>query len=84
MVSYRSARSWPPVWISKRGDKYRRIIGEVGILKDLQLSKIEPCRLFILAMEDHDQEYEGILLFEDAIRLPPALRCVSSTSGRAH
>jgi hypothetical protein len=66
-LSYKSARSWPPIWIWKRGDKYARVRGEVGVLKDVQLSSIEPCRFFLLVMEHGGQEYEGILLFEDAI-----------------
>ena len=66
-LSYKGVRSWPPIWIWKRGDKYTRVRGEVGILKDVQLSSIQPRRFFLLAMEHDGQEYEGILLFEDPI-----------------
>jgi hypothetical protein len=66
-LSYKSARSWPPIWIWKRGDKNTRIEGELGILKGVQPSSIEPYRFFLLVMEHDGQEYEGILLFEEAI-----------------
>lgn len=66
-LSYKSARSRPPIWIRKRGDRYTRITGEVGILKDVQLSHIEPCRFFLLAMEHDGQELRGHSSVEDTI-----------------
>jgi hypothetical protein len=65
-LSYKTARSWPPIWIWRSGNKYTRATGEVGTLKDVLLSKVEPCRFFFLVMEHGGQEYEGILLFQDA------------------
>ena len=35
--------------------------------EDVQLSTVEPCRFFLLAMQHEGQEYEGILFFEEAL-----------------
>jgi len=42
-------------------------MGDVGILKDVILSRVEPYDHCFLIMEHEGQEYVGTLLFEDPL-----------------
>jgi hypothetical protein len=42
-------------------------MGDVGILKDVILSRVEPCDHCFLIMEHEGQEYVGTLLFEETL-----------------
>ena|ERR671914_213338 len=66
-ISYKGFLSWPPAWIWRGGDKYSEATGEVGVLKDVMLSRIEPCESCFLIIEHEGQEYVGTLLFEDSL-----------------
>ena len=42
LVSYRRISSWPPVWTWVAGLNSKHPVGEIGILRDVQPSNIEP------------------------------------------
>jgi hypothetical protein len=65
LMSHKGVPSWPPVWAWVDGQEDKRPRGEIGILKAVFLSIVEPadrCFLYI----DHEQStYLGCLLFDD-------------------
>src|SRR5262249_8716865 len=67
LMVYKGIRSWPPVWVWRRGNKptnSRR--GEVGILRDVIPSVLQPSDRFFIIMEHQGAEYIGVLLLSDA------------------
>ena len=67
LMVYKGIRSWPPVWVWRRGNKptnSRR--GEVGILRDVIPSVLQPSDRFFIIMEHLGAEYIGTLLLDDA------------------
>jgi hypothetical protein len=65
-MSYNGVRTWPPVWTWVSGTENKRPTGEVGILKTVELSKIEPVDRCFLHIDHEGSSYIGCLLFEDA------------------
>ena len=65
-MSYRGIDNWPPVWTWRGGAENIRPMGEVGILRDLFLSRMEQRSRLFLIMEHQKQEYMGCLLFNDS------------------
>ena len=68
-MTYRGLRNWPPSWIQSGGlhdITTPTLLGEVGILTQVLLSRIEPRTRCILLIDFKDQSYMGILLFDDA------------------
>jgi hypothetical protein len=65
LISYREVPSWPPTWLWRGGNKLPRPYGEVGILKEIMLSTIQPCSMCFLIMEHEGAEYMGTLKFDD-------------------
>ena len=69
-MNYRGLTSWPPIWTWRGGpgeDEGAR--GEVGILRDVFLSRVEPRSRVYLIMEYEGTEYMGCmgcLRFNDA------------------
>ena len=66
LVSYREVPSWPPIWLWRGGKKVPRPYGEVGILKEVTLSTVQPCSMCFLIIEHQGAEYLGILKFSDS------------------
>lgn len=67
LMSYRRLSNWPPVWTWRgggQGNKQPR--GEVGVLREVYLSKIEPCSQIYMIIEHETEEYMGALLFSDS------------------
>jgi len=67
LMGYRGLNSWPPIWTWRGDGEDTRPRGEVGILKDVFLSKVEPRSRVYLIMEHETAEYIGCLLFEDSV-----------------
>jgi hypothetical protein len=67
LMSYRGLANWPPVWTWRGGGaENRRVRGEVGVLKDVILSAVEPRSRIFLIVEHENEEYMGCLLFSDS------------------
>jgi hypothetical protein len=64
LMSYRGARSWPPVWLWVDGRENERLRGEVGILIDVRESKLGSDRLF-MTIHYYESRYVGWLRFDN-------------------
>src|SRR5262245_31373850 len=65
LMRYRGNRSWPPSWLWRAGNDTTNPQGEVGILRDVIPSTIEPYDRCFLVMEYRGAEYIGALLLSD-------------------
>jgi hypothetical protein len=65
LLTYKRSRSWPPTWLWRGGNETSNPKGEVGILKDVIPSAIEPYDRCFLIMEHRGAEYIGALLLSD-------------------
>ena len=65
LISYHRVPSWPPTWLWRGGNDTTNPNGEIGILKDVIPSTIEPYDRCFLVMEYCDAEYIGALLLSD-------------------
>ena len=65
LMSFRGIRNWPPVWAWTSGLENKRPRGEVGILKDVSLTKIKPANRCYLYIDHEGSSYIGCLLFDD-------------------
>jgi hypothetical protein len=79
LISYREVPSWPPTWLWRGGKNRPRPYGEVGILKEVTLSTIEPCSMCFLIMEHEGAEYMVILKFGGLFVLPGHSRRADET-----
>jgi hypothetical protein len=57
--------NWPPAWLWRGGGEDTRPNGEVGLLRDVILSSIDPPIRFFLVMQHMGAEYIGCLSFEN-------------------
>jgi hypothetical protein len=67
LLSYKGVSSWPPTWLWGGGDRYVHAIGEVGVLKDVMPSSVEPYEKCFLIMEHEGRKYIGTLLVGDPV-----------------
>jgi hypothetical protein len=65
LMSYHGLNNWPPVWTWRGGQEDIRPKGEIGVLRDVFLSRVEPNLRLFLIMEHEKEEYMGCLLFND-------------------
>ena len=66
LLSYKGQPSWPPVWTWVGGSDNRdRPKGEVGILRAVQMSRIQPADRCFLYIEHRGAGYLGCLLTKD-------------------
>jgi hypothetical protein len=54
-MSYHGLPNWPPVWTWVEGTENKRPNGEVGVLKQVRTSSIEPVNRIFLYIE-HEKE----------------------------
>jgi hypothetical protein len=64
LMTYRNLHSWPPAWTWIGGTDNEHPKGEVGILKELRPSQIEPVDRMFLYMEYEGASYIGCLLID--------------------
>ena len=64
-MSYHGLPNWPPVWTWIGGEENKYPRGEVGMLKEVRLSKVEPSDRCFLIIEYDQAAYIGCLLFDD-------------------
>ena len=67
LLSNKGASSWPPTWLWGGGDRYIHAAGEVGVLKDVMFSSIDPYEKCFLIMEHEGRKYIGTLLVGDPL-----------------
>jgi hypothetical protein len=65
LFTHREVRSWPPVWTWVGGSDNKRPKGEIGILKDVTPSNIEPANKCFLYIDHQGSSYVGCLLIDD-------------------
>lgn len=66
-MNYRGLLNWPPKWVRRRGaGEIAPPRGEIGVLKNLLLSRVERHPRIYLIIEHENQEYIGCLLFLDS------------------
>ena len=65
LMTYKGNRSWPPAWSWTGGYDSTHPQGEVGILKAVVRSRIQPQDRCFLVMEHCGAEYVGALLLND-------------------
>jgi len=56
LMTYNSTRTWPPPWLWSSGTDNIDPKGEVGILRDVIPSSVEPCDRCFLIMEHRGAE----------------------------
>jgi hypothetical protein len=66
LMTYKGLSSWPPAWLWRGGYENTHPLGEVGILKSVMPSTIEPHGRCFLIMEHCGAEYIGALLLSDS------------------
>ena len=62
-ISYRSFRTWPPVWTQKEGSYVKTLFGEIGVLTSVSLSD-GPSAQCDLLIDYESQPFSGSLLFD--------------------
>ena len=66
ILNYRGLPSWPPVWTFTGGLKNGRPPREeMGILKEVMISNVQPANRCFLHIEHGGSTYVGCLLIED-------------------
>jgi hypothetical protein len=63
-MNHRGVANWPPVWVHARGDGYKSLKGEVGVLKFVHASN-GTSNKFYLVMEHEGTKYVGCLICKD-------------------
>ncbi|HKA34621.1 MAG TPA: hypothetical protein VKH64_15500 [Candidatus Binatia bacterium] len=64
VMLYRGRRNWPPAWMWSGTGVDERPRGEVGLLHDIQVFKVD--NRIVLLMAYRDTPYIGCLRFDDA------------------
>jgi hypothetical protein len=67
LMRYHGLPNWPPAWTWIGGVENKQPQGEVGILKTIELSKVQPANRFFLRIEYEKSSYMGCLLFDDRV-----------------
>ena len=65
LVSYHGLRSWPPVWTYVYGAENKRPRGEIGFLREIVPSSIQPADRCFLYVDHEGSTYIGCLLIDD-------------------
>ena len=67
LLNHRGVPSWPPSWTWISGLDNDHPAGEIGILRDVQLSNIEPADRCFLYIDFDGASYIGCLLIDDTV-----------------
>ena len=65
LFNHRGVPSWPPTWTWVSGTDNKHPLGEIGILRDVHLSKIEPADRCFLYMDFDGASYLGCVLIDN-------------------
>jgi hypothetical protein len=67
LMSYHSVPNWPPAWLWIDGRESQRPEGEIGILREVILSNVQPANRCFLRIDHEGSSYMGCLLFDDTV-----------------
>jgi hypothetical protein len=67
LMRYHGLPSWPPAWSWTGGLDNKHPTGEIGILKSVELSNVQPANRCFLSIEHEGSSYMGCLLFDDVV-----------------
>lgn len=67
LMSYKGIPNWPPIWTWTDGLENTRPRGEIGILKGVALSKVQPADRCFVYIDHEGSSYIGCLLFDDSV-----------------
>src|SRR5262245_22657315 len=81
LMSYRGVSNWPPTWVGRSAKRLQQPSGEIGILKNVILSRLEPSGRLYLRIEDEGEEYLGALLFDSQFACHRAYKLLLSHRG---
>ena len=65
LMTYKGLRSWPPAWIWIYGGEKNHVRGEVGTLRQVVLSRINPADRCFLHIDHEESWYMGCVLIDD-------------------
>ena len=83
LMTYNGVGNWPPAWVWRGGDNNKQIRGEIGVLRDVFLSKIEPSTRLFLIVEYESNEYVGCLMFSDGTFCGQVYRILRDQQGKS-
>ena len=66
LMRYKGVPNWPPAWTWTDGLENKRPQGEIGVLKAVALSNVQPADRCFLYIEHEGSAYIGCLLFNDS------------------
>jgi hypothetical protein len=64
LMSYGAVPNWPPSWLCIGGQMAAQPVGEIGVLKEVVLSRISDRPRIFLIVKHEGGEYMGCLLFK--------------------
>ena len=67
LMRYRGVPSWPPAWTWMNGSDKKRPSGEIGILRKVELSNIQPADRCFLYIDHEGSSCIGCLLIDDRV-----------------
>ena len=67
LLNHRGIASWPPAWTWTNGLEIRPAKGEIGILREVSLSKVLPADRCFLFIDYEGSSYMGCLLIDDTV-----------------
>jgi hypothetical protein len=65
LMTHHGAHSWPPTWVWAGGLEKAEPQGEVGILREVRLSSIQPADRFFLYIDYEGSIYIGCVLVDN-------------------
>jgi hypothetical protein len=63
-ILQKRVRTWPPTWVESNSLPGTVLTGEIGVMTDVKLRGLNPCRLFI-TMHHENRSFSAILFFDD-------------------
>jgi hypothetical protein len=65
LMQHHRAPNWPPTWFQLNSTWSKRLIGEVGVLKDVMIPNAPSGHRLFLVIEHESKQYMGSLIFDD-------------------
>src|SRR5215475_10506801 len=66
LMRYHGVPNWPPFWLRTGGLEKKHPIGEIGILKAIELSSFLPPNRCFVSIDYEGSSYMGCSLFDDS------------------